>query len=243
MRNLNLLSATILACLAVSFGTASAHGQDATLFVRSGKVGVGADTPTQTLHVKGSVGDARLLVEETASGEHFLFELNNPGKTRFKINNTTAGAWTFDVDNAARFSISRLGTLVNEFLIDSEGTATFRGDVFARGVKLTSSRELKESIGPLDEAELLARLLEVPVSQWSFKGDPTGARHIGPMAEDFQTAFGLSDDKHLSVTDVQGVALAAIQALHSRFDQENADLRAELQELRSTMNILLAEQD
>lgn len=238
MRNTGPLPLLILGLLIIAIGSVSAYGQDATVFVKAGKVGIGVDTPAQKLHVKGSLGATQILVDETAPGEHFLFELSNPGKTRFKINNTTIGAWTFDVDNAARFSISRLGTGVNEFLLDSAGTGTFLGDVFAKGIKLTSSRDLKEAIVPLDEAEILERLMEVPVSRWHFKGDASEDLHVGPMAQDFNQAFGLSDDKHLSVTDVQGVALAAIQALNLKLERENLELRAEMDELRSTVNLL-----
>jgi hypothetical protein len=38
-------------------------------------------------------------------------------------------------------------------------------------------------------------------------------RHIGPMAQDFYSAFGL-DDKRITTIDEGGVALAAIQGLY-----------------------------
>ena len=55
----------------------------------------------------------------------------------------------------------------------------------------------------------------MPVSQWTYKADPTQRRYIGPMAQDFAAAFDLGggDDKHIATIDADGVALAAIQAL------------------------------
>lgn len=239
IRKASVFLAPVVGLFLLSGGAVPLWGQG-TLFVTGDRVGVGIDVPEQMLHVKSTTGAAQILVEESAAGEHFLFALENPGKTRFKINNTTAGAWTFDVDNAARFAISRLGTGANELLIDSVGNGTFRGNVVANGVLLTSSRQSKEAIGPLDAGQLLDRLMEVPILEWQYKDDALETRHLGPMAEDFQQAFGLSDGRHLSVIDVQGVALAAIQGLNSKLEAENRELRTELAQLRSAVEQLQA---
>jgi len=48
-------------------------------------------------------------------------------------------------------------------------------------------------------------------------------RHVGPMAQDFYAAFRVGeDDKHITSIDEDGVALAAIKALHA----QNARLTA-----------------
>jgi beta-xylosidase len=53
------------------------------------------------------------------------------------------------------------------------------------------------------------------------------------MAQDFQAAFQLSaDDRHISVGDEGGVALAAIQGLNQKVELENAALRAENEGLK-----------
>jgi len=55
-------------------------------------------------------------------------------------------------------------------------------------------------------------------------------RHVGPMAQDFYAAFKVGeDDKHITSIDEDGVALAAIKALHA----ENLRLRRELAVLRT----------
>jgi hypothetical protein len=66
----------------------------------------------------------------------------------------------------------------------------------------------------------------MPITQWSFKESP-GARHLGPMAQDFYAAFGLGwDDKHIATVDADGVALAAIQALNQKLREKDAEIRA-----------------
>ena len=52
-------------------------------------------------------------------------------------------------------------------------------------------------------------------------------QHIGPMAQDFHAAFGLNgaDDKHISVVDEGGVALAAIQGLNQKLNEKDAEIQ------------------
>ena len=87
---------------------------------------------------------------------------------------------------------------------------------------------MKTNIAPLDDATVLAKVAQLPISRWSYKSEH-GVRHVGPMAQDFYAAFGVGeDDKHITSIDEDGVALAAIKALHT----ENADLRAQVRRER-----------
>ncbi len=92
-----------------------------------------------------------------------------------------------------------------------------------------SDRNAKTNIAPLNDNSILAKLDALPISRWSYKTEH-GVRHVGPMAQDFYAAFDVGeDDKHITSIDEDGVALAAIKALHSRvasLDAENARIRA-----------------
>jgi hypothetical protein len=84
-----------------------------------------------------------------------------------------------------------------------------------------SDRNVKTNIAPLDDSTVLAKVAALPISRWSYKTEH-GVRHVGPMARDFYAAFKVGeDDKHITSIDEDGVALAAIKALHA----ENARLR------------------
>jgi hypothetical protein len=88
------------------------------------------------------------------------------------------------------------------------------GTVSAQAFFTTSDREAKQQITPVDPEAVLAKVAQLPLSEWSFKSAPT-TRHLGPMAQDFRAAFGLGpDDRHIATVDADGVALAAIQGLH-----------------------------
>jgi hypothetical protein len=77
----------------------------------------------------------------------------------------------------------------------------------------------------LDRQDVLERIAALPISSWSYIGDDRSVRHIGPMAQDFYAAFGLgADDKRIDLSDVQGVALLGIQALHERVRRQQAEI-------------------
>ncbi len=70
---------------------------------------------------------------------------------------------------------------------------------------------------PVCADDVLARLGELPVSEWTYGFDHRSVRHLGPMAQDFAAAFGLGySDRKIAVVDANGVCMAAIQALYRR---------------------------
>ena len=83
---------------------------------------------------------------------------------------------------------------------------------------------MKTDLARIDDADVLDKVARLPIGTWSYLSE-RGVRHVGPMAQDFHAAFGVGeDDRHITSIDEDGVALAAIKALHA----ENARLRREL---------------
>jgi hypothetical protein len=96
-----------------------------------------------------------------------------------------------------------------------------------------SDRNRKEDFLGVNGEELLARLRTVPVTTWRYRDEADRTvRHIGPMAQDWQRAFGFSADATtIDMSDLDGVNLAAVQALERRtaaLQAENAALRERL---------------
>jgi hypothetical protein len=105
-----------------------------------------------------------------------------------------------------------------------------------------SDSNLKENVRPVDGAALLERLSLIPISEWNYIAQDEAIRHIGPMAQDFRAAFGLgTDDRHISTVDADGVALAAIQALHEK-SKEIDELKRLIVELQTQMKRLADDQ-
>jgi len=99
-----------------------------------------------------------------------------------------------------------------------------------------SDRNLKTDVARIDDAAVLDKVAALPIERWSYKSE-RGVRHVGPMAQDFYAAFGVGeDDKHITSIDEEGVALAAIKALHA----ENARLRARQEKMQMQLDRLLA---
>jgi len=95
-----------------------------------------------------------------------------------------------------------------------------------------SDRRVKTAIVPLDDDAVLAKVATLPISRWSYKSEH-GVRHVGPMAQDFYAAFKVGeDDRHITSIDEDGVALAAIKALHA----ENAALRRTIAAMRAAQS-------
>jgi hypothetical protein len=90
----------------------------------------------------------------------------------------------------------------------------------------TSDRNAKENFTAVDPASVLNRVVALPISEWNYKQDPE-SRHLGPMAQDFHAAFGVGpDDKHIATVDADGVALAAIQGLNRKVEEQARSLKA-----------------
>jgi hypothetical protein len=93
---------------------------------------------------------------------------------------------------------------------------------------ILSDREMQANLAPVDELQVLTLVADLPISTWSYTGQDPSIRHIGPMAQDFHSAFSLGEDNvHIGVVDADGVALAAIQGLYQLVQAQDAQLRAQ----------------
>jgi hypothetical protein len=235
----------------LGLGAIIAKGTTAYLNIdSSGDVGMspGGSGPEARLHVGGTT-DAKVLVKNTNASDtsdKFMFELKNASKAkvRFSIVSNGDNAWSFDNNpRNNQFSISKVGTFVNEFALTSAGNGTFRGNVTATGFNNVSTREAKTGFAAIDTQDMLARVAALPLSEWRYKAEDASARHVGPMAEDFQQMFDLGDGKTISTVDASGIALAAIQGLKQEKDQQLAEKDAEIAALKGELQALRTAQE
>jgi hypothetical protein len=107
---------------------------------------------------------------------------------------------------------------------DGVGSCSYAGGA---GWACTSDRNLKENFAPLDTDWALERLVRMPITSWSMRGDAAETPHVGPTAQDFHAAFGLgNDDTTIDTADAQGVALAAIQGLYTLVQAQGEQIAA-----------------
>ena len=156
------------------------------------------------------------------------------------------------------------------------GSSTFletsTGAYLSSGGTWTNSSDStkKTNFVKIDPSDILAKLHSMPVTRWNYKKEDASIQHIGPMAQDFYNAFKLGNsDRAISTVDMDGVELAAIQALTDRNEQleqrvaaleadrnrvpvqtasyspaqklesENAELRARVEKLEAAIGQLL----
>jgi hypothetical protein len=85
-----------------------------------------------------------------------------------------------------------------------------------------SDRNAKTNFEPVDARDMLARVAALPNRRWNFKNAPMTHRHIGPMAQDYDTAFNVGlEDTDICTVDAHGVALTAIQGLSQKVEAKN----------------------
>jgi len=139
----------------------------------------------------------------------------------------TIGVWTRAGDDVFRLT-GNVGVGTSALTSNRLEVA---GMVGATAFNTTSDRAAKQDFTPVDAQAVLAKVVALPITQWRFQEFP-GARHLGPMAQDFRAAFGLGhDDKSIATVDADGVALSAIQGLHALVREKDAEIQALKQRL------------
>ena len=180
-----------------------------------GNVGMGTWTPTAPLEIETTSRDATLLLDRTDGGSWYLAA-------------TADGSFTLGASAAAGEEL---------LIVDEAGNLTTSGTV--NGI---SDRAAKRDFTPVDGGRVLEAVSRLPITEWSLVSDAGGARHLGPTAQDFRAAFGLGgDERHIALSDLSGVALAAIQALLGELearDRTIEDLGRRLQELEAAVGNL-----
>jgi hypothetical protein len=203
-----------------------------------GNVGVGTAEPLSPMHIYRDDDTAEFFFLESnkadTTQDRAMMYLVNNGGIRFEFNNPVLGAaWRFQAatGNRENFEITKVGTGQLEMILDSAGNLTITGNY-----SQNSDRNVKRDIESIDGQEVLARLDQLSLSEWSYIADPEGVRHVGPMAQDFYAAFGLGpDETKIAPGDMAGVSLAAVKMLSAR----NAELEKRITELEQYVRQLV----
>lgn len=126
----------------------------------------------------------------------------------------------------------------------SSGAYLTTGGVWQDNQKGSSKTNIKN----VDAGEIMAKLRQLPVSEWNHVAEGEKIRRLGPMGEDFYNIFGLGvDENSISPSDLAGVALVAIQELDVRTRELEAakdeveQVKSELAELKKLVGQLVAE--
>jgi hypothetical protein len=177
-----------------------------------------------------------LVADGVRAGSVTTASLADGAVTAAKLD-SAIGVWTRSGDNVFQVTGNvGIGTnSPNERLV-------VLGNIYATGtITPNSDRNLKTGFEPVDVAAILEKVSQLPLQRWRFKTEPAGVNQLGPMAQDFQAAFGLGTlPTAIATVDADGVALAAIQGLNQKVDEQLKQRDTEIQALKQENTSLVA---
>ncbi|HTA29887.1 MAG TPA: tail fiber domain-containing protein [Candidatus Cybelea sp.] len=185
-----------------------------------GGVGIGTNGPQAQLHVSSSGGNsfpqAQLDQQNTSGTSRLRFTLGGNVNQRWDLGATTT-----------EFVIYSGSIGANMILLNSSGL-TVNGTFVSK-----SDRNVKAGFESVDAKTVLAKVAAMPITRWHYTND-AATPHLGPMAQDFHAAFNLgTDDKHIATVDEEGVALAAIQGLNQKVEDQWKEKDLEIARLKA----------
>jgi Chaperone of endosialidase len=197
----------------------------------TGNIGIGTTAPSGLLSVATSAGTLSVVADTAVE----LMMKGGVADGALRVRNR--------IEMWAKTNLTAAGYLDvrdtnNNPVISLDGG---NGNVTCVAVNITSDRNAKENFSPVNSRAVLDKVASLPITEWQYKRQ-SDTRHIGPMAQDFSNAFALGqDDKHISVVDEGGVALAAIQGLNEKLEEtkaENAQLKQTVDQLKKMVEEL-----
>jgi hypothetical protein len=136
--------------------------------------------------------------------------------------------------NPNEFAIRATGGVRLVSAVDTDGGPS-AGVILPAGAgswEILSSRAAKIHLEAVQTDQILTGLMDLPLYTWSYRTDPTGALHIGPIAEDFHAKFDFgASDSTIATVDADGIALAAIQETGRLLQSQQFQLSEQQQRL------------
>jgi len=178
---------------------------DSLFVAANNNIGLGTGSPDGPLHIRNN--SVYITLDDADNNDKWFITHEATDDGNLELTSELNGSGTYTV----AFDLSPAGAL------------TIGG-----ALTENSDKNNKMAIEEIDTGEILAKVAALPVSTWTYKSDAEdGIRHIGPMAQDFYALFGTgASERGISTLDTSGVALAAIQELIARIDDQQSEIKA-----------------
>ena len=197
----------------VPFGDAAGMA----LYNAGGGAGTSVSLDLYNTAANGGIPQAKIkAIDDGNYSDHLTFWTKTPGSS------TNAVTEKVRITSTGSVGIGTTTPTLGPLQMGS-GAYVTAGGVWTNA----SDRNLKENFVPVNPA-ILQKIDALPVTEWNYKNEDPSVRHIGPVAQDFYSIFGVGNSStSISTIDPSGIALAGIQSLDEK-SQERAGRLAEL---------------
>ncbi len=240
----------ILAVAGLSVGlSVPASAQTGTFFVEGDNVGIGISMPSTRLQidsyetnknvmlVRTTDGDQMFRLYETSATGSVLSMYDSAGNEDFRLS-PTGDSW---FNSAGEVGID-CRSPDHDLTIGGTGSGCNTGvyseiDAGEAQFTVSSSREIKENLVPMEAEGILDEIVDVGVYAYDFIDGPKDK--IGIMAEDFHEILERGSDKSINGQEVQMVLWLAVQQLATRnqeLESRNDDLAERLARLEGLIS-------
>jgi hypothetical protein len=198
----------------------------------------GAEYFGMTAPVSSGFGGMYINTTGASAQPFYGYALGGSAKAWTYVDGTDTNKWKLNygltVDSSGRVGINN--TDPANLLVVGTGGAYCNGTTWVNG----SDRNTKEDLEAINPRDVLDKVSAMPITEWRYKVEDKGVKHIGPMSQDFHAAFSLNgaDDKHIATIDEGGVALAAIQGLNEKLEAQLKAKDAAIQSLEQRLERL-----
>ncbi|HUQ48389.1 MAG TPA: tail fiber domain-containing protein [Gemmatimonadaceae bacterium] len=229
---------------AVAFGLRSTAAQQSSFAVGEDNTATGAASVAMGYHAHTNARQGSFVFSDRSSVDSLRAGVNHSASWR-----VSGGFRIFTASNLSTGVTIQSGSSVSNWGQSNAVISTSTGALLSTSGVWTNNSDVnrKHLFKPVSGDDILNRLRALPITTWSYKIDPDSIQHIGPMAQDFKSAFGMGDAAtSIGTIDADGVALAGVKALDARtisqdrriktLEQENAELKRRLEKLEAALD-------
>jgi Chaperone of endosialidase len=210
---------------------------------------IGNSSRADGIGVSGASGSSGIGVQGTSNGGYGVRGYSPSGRGVFGESQTGIGVYGTSNSNDAVVGVTGSEDTAHAAIAGSsdkgyaayfeaglgvgQGYATCTFHAGTTNWSCSSDRNIKENFEAVKPTQVLESVTSMPVTTWNLKGSEI--RQMGPTAQDFYAAFNLGDNNtSINNTDIQGVALAAIQGLYQLVQEQ----QQKIEELESQLTTL-----